>query len=170
VRTTLLVIGASLELVGIVLVGSPDLFPYAQRFSDWLEPRFWRLANPVLRWLGRPRRTNVVQVGAVAEASAAGHAGKLMTVKDGATLEEKVGFLLNRVTELQQDRNSIEERLTSVEREAHEQLATATEEMKGHVATELTAAHAAYLPARILGVVGLIVGLALATWANFLSP
>jgi hypothetical protein len=39
----LFLFGAAFELVGIVLVGSPDLFPAGARFSAWLRQRVNRL-------------------------------------------------------------------------------------------------------------------------------
>ena len=90
-------------------------------------------------------------------------------VKNDATLEEKVDFLLRRDKEAQRDVQALGHRLDDFEKAVGEKVDEAREAMAAHIARSLDAAHRAYLPLRRLGVVLLVVGLTMATAGNFVD-
>ncbi len=163
----LFVSGATLELVGIVFVGSPDLFPAADRFSAWLRLRVEPTANRFLRLLGRPRsQTVTLEPGVVRATGMPVYFSR--SLREGASLEERVEFLIRRDEEAQQRENDHEARLTAIEGETPERLEELRSAMELHVADSLEAAHRAYRELRIFGAVLLALGLGCATAANFL--
>jgi hypothetical protein len=94
VRAALYITGASIEFVGIVLVASPDLFPYATRISAWLT-RQYRYARDldnrvVVRLLRRRRDATIHAVTAGCVTAAGGTLTFKKTVADDASLEDKI--------------------------------------------------------------------------------
>lgn len=120
-KEVLVGVGAAFEFVGIILVGSPDVFPAAARVSAWLRARSLRALDPIRRWIGRPRR-HVVEAGAAISAEAALSASGIVSIRDEATLEEKVAFLLRRDEESQRGANEFRDRLATLERESSKRL------------------------------------------------
>jgi hypothetical protein len=87
-------------------------------------------------------------------------------MREGASLEEKVEFLLGRDQEAQERENDYEARLSAIEGETPERLEELQRGMERHVAEALEAAHREYQPLRILGAVLLALGLFCVTVAN----
>jgi hypothetical protein len=153
-------------LAGIVLVGSPDIFPQAERFSAWLRASARRLRDRVLRLIGRRRPVVVSGTGAGAMALG-GHARGVKSIPEDASLEEKVAYLLMREQETQLNVSDLQIHLADLGRESAERLEELRGRMEGHVADALRAAHERYLGLRLFGIVVLAVGLVCATAANF---
>jgi len=162
----LFVSGGVFELVGIVLVGSPDFFPEAERASRWLRDRWTRFVDRLLVMLGRPR-DRVVVVGVADAFDMSDHASVMKSADPNASLEEKVAFLLQRDQEAQRAANALSARLASTERESPKRLEELQGEMEQHVTDTLAAAHGLYLPLRLVGAGLLVVGLGCATAGNF---
>ena len=108
----LLIFGASMELAGIVLVGSPDLFPQAQRVSEWLRLRAGRVYERVRRLLGRPVHRTVTGSSAVAIAGGMSARGSVSVASD-ASMEDKVAFLLRRDEQTQARVDDLTESVTA---------------------------------------------------------
>ena len=162
----LFVCGALLELVGIVFVGSPDLFPAAGRISAWIGRRAAPTVNRLLRLLGRPRiHRATLEPGVVRVTGMPLYFTR--RIREGASLVEKVEYLLGRDQEAQERENDHDKRLTALEGETPERLEELRSAMELHVVDRLAAAHRAYLELRIFGAVLLAVGLGCATAANF---
>jgi hypothetical protein len=164
----LLIVGALVELTGIVLVGSPDLLPQAQRFSEWLQRRVRRACDRVMRLLGRPvvhtasARLGVSVAGGV---SARG----IVSVAADASLENKVAFLLRRDEQTQGRLDDLTEALQALTDDVARGLSEQRASMEAYIADTLSAAHQVYLPLRLLGVVLLTVGLGCVTAASFVA-
>jgi hypothetical protein len=165
----LYVVGAAIEALGIVLVASPDLVPGAVRFAGWLRPRLRAIEHRVRSLLRLPVSVTLHLSPATAKAGGSLTLSALTAVRDGATLVEKVEFLLGRDREAQEARNELSERVAAIGADAPRRLAQLRVELEAHVADELAAKQADYRAVRIGGTVALVVGLGLATWANFLS-
>ena len=70
-KASLYIVGAVVELSGILLVASPDLVPGALRFAAWARPRLRRIENGVRRlFRTRPRVRRQTATGHVVPASA----------------------------------------------------------------------------------------------------
>ena len=166
-RATLYVTGAALELVGILLIAWPDLLPYAERVSRWLRVVMRWLAER-LRRLFRRRRDVVVNVGAADALAIAGSISVVVSPNPDATLEERVEYLLRREQEAQAKLNAHDERIGAMEEHVPRRLDEHRAAAEEHVESEIIAAESRYRSLRSVGVVALIAGLVMATWANFL--
>src|SRR4051794_10374013 len=94
-KATLYIVGAVLELGGIILVGSPDLFPEAARLSGLMADRAQAVAGRLLRLLGLgPVPTHTVSSTLTMPFESEGPA--TVQVTPDASTEEKVAFLLER--------------------------------------------------------------------------
>jgi hypothetical protein len=164
----LLIVGALVELAGIVLVGSPDLFPQAQRVSEWLRLRVRRAYNRVMRLLGRPV-VHTVSLGAALSASGGVRARGIVSVAADASVEDKIAFLLRREEQTQGRLDDLTEALQALRDDLASGLSEQRTSMEAYVADALSAAHQAYLPLRLLGVVLLTVGLGCVTAASFVA-
>jgi hypothetical protein len=167
VKELLLAVGAALELVGIVLVGSPDLFPQAARVSAWLQARSQSAVDRLRAILGRGRDVTVT-VGAADAVAIADNATVMKAASEGASLEEKIEFLLRRDQEAQRDVNDLRTKLAAIEGNMPEQLEQLRWAMEEHVNEALIEAHRRYLPLRVIGAVALAAGLVCVTVATFL--
>lgn len=167
-RTTLYIAGAVIEFFGIVLVASPDLVPYAQRFSSWLGRQYAHIVAFIRRLLRRPR-TVTAHVSAGGVVLASGHATVEKSIPDDATLEEKVRLLLTRDKEAQRDVQALDRRLDDLRKAIDPMLDALRETMTAHVETSLDRAHREYLALRLVGVALVVVGLTLATTGNFVE-
>jgi len=168
-RATLYIVGAVLEVVGIILVASPDLVPGAVRLARWVRPRWRRVENRVRRILRLPpggiTYEDAATVGLNLSISTAAEVG----FNPEASLEDKVAFLLRRNSETQKEMNALSQRLDAIETEAPKRVDELRAELEAHIAHELTAAKEDYRAARIGGAMVLAVGLALTTTGNFVS-
>jgi hypothetical protein len=167
-QAALLVVGAAFEFAGIVLVGSPDLFPQAVRVSGWLRLRHRTIVNRLWRLIGRPR-AKVVEIGLASEINVAASLSAIKSTSDIGSLEDKVGFLLRRDQEAQRDMNALRERVDAIERDSPKRLDELRDSMETHVAGELRAALEVYLPLRVAGAFALAAGLICVMVANFVD-
>jgi hypothetical protein len=168
VRSGLYIAGAFIEFLGIILVGSPDLFPQARRVSGWIGLGYRRVTNRFWRLIGRPR-SKIVSLGLAGEVSTSGSLSAVKVTTSVGTIGQKVDFLLRRDEEAQRHVNELRERIRVLEGKIASGLETARAEMEDHVTHALRTAHEAYLPLRIVGVVALVVGLGLVTAGNFVN-
>lgn len=166
-KVALLILGPACELAGIVLVGSPDVFPQTERFGSWLAKRYGAFVNLILGLLRRPR-SRAVEIGAADSVELADRMSITKSVKPGATVEEKIDFLLTRDQEAQRDVNLLRAALEDTEAAASKRVEALRAELVEHVAEELRRTHELLLPLRLTGIGLLVVGLAMVSIAAFL--
>jgi hypothetical protein len=75
VKDALHIIGAAIELLGIIVVASPDLLPGALRFSRWIRLSWRRLETRIRRVLHISPRVIVYDDHRVGTVELAGHLG-----------------------------------------------------------------------------------------------
>jgi hypothetical protein len=160
---TLYIVGAFFEMLGIVLIGAPDLVPGAISLAGWARVQ-WRALQRRLGFQGGGGTTTGplqarIEMRGKATISTGGGA---MT-----TLDEKVSYLLRRDRETQRDTNALRARVEDLEGNLARRLEELRGDMKTHVEDELTAAQADWRTARIGGTVALAFGLVLTTLGNF---
>jgi hypothetical protein len=166
VKAALYIVGALFELGGIVLIAAPDLVPGALRLAGRANRRWRPIENRIRRVLRlRPRR----YVGSATLTGGIEFAGRISAVKgtSATTLEEKVEYLLRRDEEAQRATNEIRDAVADVRVEVARTLDELRDELRAHVAREITASDGAYRTARIAGTIALSLGLLLATLGNF---
>ena len=76
-----------------------------------------------------------------------------MSVAADASLEDKVAFLLRREEQMQTKLDDLAEAVLALTDELASRLSEQRASMEAHLADALRAAHQAYLPLRLLGVV-----------------
>ena len=159
-RAALYIAGAIFELFGIVLVASPDLFPQAARVSRWIADRSGELRDALLQMIGRGK----LQTHPVGASVAMPYdiEGWTKSPVPDATLEENVGYLLERVEAIQHVLTAFGGRIAVLERDLPRRVSAVRSEMDAR----LRAALSAYLPLRLVGIAALILGLALSTAGN----
>jgi hypothetical protein len=168
VKAALLVIGAAFELLGIVLVASPDLVPGAVRFARWTSVRSRRIENRVRRDLGLPARgRTVIGVSAGTLAIVGMNASGIVGYNPDAPIEAKVEYLLRRDRAAQEEANRLAQRVSNLEEESATRLDDLRREIEARILREIEAAQLDFRRARIGGTVALALGLGLATAANF---
>jgi hypothetical protein len=167
-RTVLLVIGAFVELLGILLVASPDLVPWALRFAGWIRPRWRRFENRLRRLLRLPHRGITHEVSLSAAIATGGRVSGVVDFNREAPLEEQVAFLLRRNVESQNETNALAARIAALEEETPGRLEALRAELEAHVSRSVATAKEDYRTARVMGVLVLVLGLVLTTLANLL--
>lgn len=163
----LLVVGAVLELFGIVLVASPDLVPGTMRLVRWIRPRWRRVENRVRRLLRLPVRAITYEDFATVTMKMHASATAEVGIDPHASLEDKVAFLLRRHSETERSLNTLAQRLTAVETDTPTRIAELRTEMETHIERRLESAKEDYRVARVGGALVLALGLAMTTAANF---
>jgi hypothetical protein len=165
VRAGLFIVGAAFELLGIVLIGSPDLVPLQRRVTAAIRSGASRATWWLLRHFGR--RRHVVGAGSGVIAVAGMSARGIVGIREDASLEEKVAFLLRREKITQNRISDLTEGLSSLREQLHERAGELQATMEEHVAAELDAVRREYRDARVAGIALLTLGLVCVTLANF---
>jgi hypothetical protein len=171
-RVWLVTLGATNELLGVLLVASPELIPYVKAIAFWIKAqRDWlylQRIRPVLRRVFHlPALTHQVVVGATVPFESSMGIPTIGTrPREGAPIDAIVAFLS---AEVERMRTSI----TELEREFHSHTAKSSEELK-RVRTELTSETREALQAlaernlrlRLLGLMYVAAGLVLSWVGN----
>jgi hypothetical protein len=132
-RTFVLVIGAFVELLGILLVASPDLVPWALRFAGWIRPRWRRFENRLRRLLRLPHRGVTHEVSVSGAIAAGGRVSGVVDFNRQAPLEEQVAFLLRRNVESQNETDALAARIAALEEETRGRLEALRAVLEEHV-------------------------------------
>jgi hypothetical protein len=160
-KTILSLVGAVVELLGILLVASPDLVPGAGRFAAWARPRIENLVRRLVR--ARPHPIN--QETATSELRLGGNL--LVKLSSQAqTLQEQVAFLLRRDAEAQRSMNELRQRVGSLEEALKREVASVQEHLEDRIEDRIAEAQRDFRTARFFGVAALAVGLGLSTAGN----
>ncbi len=165
--TILFVGGAISEFAGIVMIAFPDLLPGTRRLSAWLERRARIVANRIRRLLGLPPRRHEVAGSASLTGSGRVRGSGVVGIGLGATIEQKVDFLLRRDQASQEAVNRLARRMEDLEERLARDLEGLCEQMEGHVERKLTIAAEQYRALRVAGTAALAFGLVCVTTANF---
>jgi len=168
VRPALYLVGAIVELLGIVLVASPDLVPGAVAFAGRL--RAWaRMIESRLRsFLHLPPRVRVASLDVTVTGKGRVGGSLVVGFNEKASLEEKVAWLLRRDRESQEAHNALAARVEAFEEETLRRLEQLRGELKEDIEARLSSRLADLRAARLWGVAALIIGLGLGTVANLL--
>lgn len=166
-KAALFVIGAAVELLGIVLVASPDLVPGAVRLARWTRVRWRPIENRVRRAVGLAPRGRVVELSATISGGGRVSASAIVGHNPGAPIESKVEYLLRRDQALQETANRLTQRVETLEAESAKRIDDLRQEIEARIVREIEVAQEDYRRARIGGTIALAIGLALVTAANF---
>jgi hypothetical protein len=164
-KTSLYIVGAIVELCGILLVASPDLVPGALRFVAWMRPRLRQVENRVRRLVRARPREVVIHASSNAVMRFSGHASATVTTS-AQTLEEKVDFLLRRDVDTQSNMNEIGRRLEKVENSLDREAVAVREHLEARIEDRLSETQRDFRTARFVGVAALAAGLGLSTAGN----
>lgn len=167
-RATFYIAGAVLELGGIVLVGWPDVLPYAERVSLSLRLATRRVMNRLRLALGRPRHYDIHAGAGSFHVTGSASASAVVSIGPDATLEEQVAYLLRREQEAQRNLNAHDKRLRAIEDSLPKQLDELRADTERHVSEEISAVAWQHRPLRFIGALALLIGLVLTTAASFL--
>jgi hypothetical protein len=176
-RDWLLSYAGSTELFGIVLLATPELVPLANSAASAMAAGFRRLWGAVRtlgrriehigrRLLNRPRGPIVHTGAAVGRARVGGDLTVTRSVSEGASLEEKVAFLLERDQEVQVWIRQRELEIGRLPLSWREDIERASTALRDEQAKAIQALRETHLRARLLGIALLVVGVFLNTWGN----
>lgn len=166
-RETLFIVGAAVELLGIVLVASPDLVPGAVRLARWTRPRWRPIENRVRRFVGLTPRGRVVELSATISGAGRVSASGVVGRDPNTSIESKVEYLLRRDQASQEAANRLTQRVEALEAESAKRIDDLRREIDARIVREIEEAQEDYRRARIGGTFALAIGLALVTFANF---
>ncbi len=157
-----------MQFFGIIALAWPDLIPWKERLSGWLNDAYRRAENRLRRLFRRPPRTRTISLNvSLASARASASAAANVASSDGASLEDKVAFLLRRDQNAQQLENKVAARLNALEQEGPKRLDEVRAELKGHFEERRIEVLIRYRALRQAGAVLLAVGLICSIVANF---
>jgi hypothetical protein len=172
-RGWLYAFGGSAEFFGLLLVAAPELVPILQSIGatavgGWRSLRALQreAAARLLRLLGRPPRQHVVvgAGGATARGSVSG-SGRV-SHSPGATLEGKVDYLLRRDQQVQDALERLHLSLEAMPGRWEAAIGEASETLRAEHSRALVQLRERHLQPRLLGILLLAVGVALATAGN----
>lgn len=174
-RHWLLACGGSLEFWGVLLVASPEIAPSLRRLAVALaavrsqtKALAHRAANRARRMLGRPPRP--IEMSGTSVASGGGRTRGRGTVglREGASLKEKVEYLIEREQKTQERLADLREDLEALPERWRDDMEATAGTLRREQSEGLDALRDEHLTARVGGVVLLVSGLVLATWGNLL--
>lgn len=173
-QATFFVLGASLQLVGIILVGALDIFPPVERpvirAAAWAERRWRAIENSARRHLGMQPRGRHSHVAVADEGLRMGGDSISTTVGTTATsTKDRIDYLLRRDRATQEAIERLDKRIDASAESVRAELAELRDELTGRLSTEIASAQADYQRARRWGAAALALGLALSTIATFLG-
>jgi hypothetical protein len=171
-REWLLSFGGSAEAFGLLLVAAPELVPILQSIGSavvgsWLRMKalLRKAERAVRRLLHRPSGQVVSAGGALATAAGMSARGRVGP-KEGATLEEKVEYLLRRDEDVQDRLEEVHHSLESMPARWRADISEASETLRSEHTRALEQMRDRHLKARLLGVALLLIGIGLATAGN----
>ncbi len=158
-KTALYILGAFFELIGIVLVASPDLLPFAVPLARaWRRFRY-RVGGPF-----KPRP--IVHNAAVEINVGVNMRVDSVHLRVPASTGGKFAYLFARDEEIQRAMNKLGNRVEDLETDVARGIAALREELVTHVSDKVAAAQADYRVVRSAGAILLLGGLVLSTLGN----
>lgn len=167
-KPTFYIMGAVLDLIGIVLIASPDLVPWAVRMAARLRVLEQSIENRLRRLLRIGPRGRIASLSATVTGGASVSAVVTRGLSPGASIEQQVAYLLRRDEDAQTTFNAFASRVERIERETPAQLNALRTELQSHVEDRVSQRLADLRAARLWGVAFLMAGLALGSVANLL--
>ena len=166
--TALLVLGVTAEIVGVMLVAAPDYVPHLVQLARAVRgrtvPLVRRFAAFVRRLFRRPRHLTISAEPATLRLT--GSIRGVVSVRDGASIDEKVDYLLRREQHAQEQFDAIDRRISAQPAQWRSELEAMRAEIETTIDSRLTESERRYIRARQIGLLFLIVGLSLTTAAN----
>ena len=175
----MLVAAGGAEICGIVLVASPELEGPAARLwtrvvagwrGGWARVRSgWRkLTSRVARLVGKQRTPTpqYVQLHPADSVEAAGSLSLRTALNAGATVDERIAFLLRRDQAVQAELERLDQTLAELPKRWTRDIENASGLLRTEYAESLRRLRDAHLRARLAGVGLLVFGIVLATWGN----
>jgi hypothetical protein len=159
------------ELLGIVLIASPELWPRTVRVYRSLSGVLSRAVSPVVRRVRRilrfPPPGQIVSVGGIASSvSLSGHATATTAPSPGATESQLIDYLIRQERRSQERLDELERRLGVLPAEWREEIERARAEME-RLSRELVREVAdRRIRLRLLGLLYVAIGIVLSGLAN----
>jgi hypothetical protein len=167
-RVWLVTLGATNELLGVLFVASPEIGRVLPGFLAKVRKRVDVVVRVIRRYFEKPRDV-VLKVGGVAEASGTvGTPTIVQTPGLGASLDERVNYLMERDRENRTRFHVVERELVRLPEQWHselEGLRTELEELQRELVRRVAEAR---IRLRLLGLAYVIVGIVLAWLGNVL--
>jgi hypothetical protein len=172
-RTWLVTLGAWNELLGVLLVASPELIPRLHHVLSFIARRlrsaFRRLVTAIGNLLRIPRSPLVVQVGKAGTMELAGRGVTLKSTIHGIDLTQQVEFLLKRTSEHEKRLDLIEPELERI----REEIRSSTQEVRVELRREQEALERRLadkrISLRLLGLAYVVLGLVLGWGGNLVG-
>ncbi len=176
-RVWFLALGAVEELMGIILVASPELFPRATRSGARLRQASLASVGRLIAWirdlprrlLRRPLPPHVVYGGGALSAEGAGGASVRTAPPAGATLAERVAWLLNRLNEVQDSLDEITDRLREMPKEWRADMRRDLDELRQELRALVQETAESHIEFRLAGIALLVIGLVISTAGNLVQ-
>jgi hypothetical protein len=164
-RHWILSFGGSFELFGLLLAAAPELVPILRAVGRRVASAWRKAADFVRRVLRLPRHHRLVVSDSVS-VEGAGSLSASLSIAPGASLDEKVEFLLRRYNETEDRLDEIAKTLRQHPDDWQAAIDAATASLRTEQAEAIRALRGEHLRERLLGVAMLLLGLVLATWGN----
>lgn len=164
-REVLTGVGAAFEWVGIWLVAAPELSPRLVRAWGRVRPAAMRVVWWVRRrlgWRGRVSKDLHVRSGI----KVGGHASAVLSKGEGASLEEKVEFLLEQDREAQRRLNKVERAIAEQPEAWRQDIEETRGELEAFVREQVERERDVHIRIRLVGIVFLLAGVPLLAVAN----
>lgn len=156
-KVALIVIGMTLEVVGLILTASPELAPRVRRVKAALRPLRARLEGRIRRLLKRPKHV-VMQAGVSGGMALGGHAPGYVSVSDDASLERKLSFLMEQAVRDQQRLNELEHRVADMPGEWRKDVDATRATLEARIGQELEQARELFIVQRLIGLTCIATG------------
>jgi ABC-type ATPase with predicted acetyltransferase domain len=158
--------GGTLDLIGIALVASPELFPHVSRVYGASRRRALRIASHVRRLLRRPSEAHVFRPSSGGIRLSGGSAVLVKSVSPAADLDRKVEALVGIVEELQQRLGNLENSVHILPDTWRADIADLRSKLEAYVQSESERMREAHLGKRLTGIACLFLGSSLLSVAS----
>jgi hypothetical protein len=157
--------GGSAELFGLIFTASPELQPMT--VAAWARVRASaRRGIGRLRALLRRPRVIHASTGIASSGEMAGSISVIKGVREDATLEERVEWLLNRDREAQEEAKKLRQELHELPKQWATDIEAVSTALRLEIQQNLDEVRDFRLGDRLNGIALLAVGIVLATWGN----
>jgi hypothetical protein len=170
-RTWLLTLGAANELIGVLMIASPELLPLVVAVAVWLATRT-RTSLIRLRELARRLIWGVHSVSGTGTMSIEGAAsveanlGTLHQPAEGLTLDELVDWLIKRFQEQDARIRALEQRQAQMPEDWRNDIREASRVTREYAESLVRRFADRHLPLRLLGLLCVLIGILLGAIGN----
>jgi hypothetical protein len=164
----LVTLGAANEVLGLVMIASPELLPLAQRAGHWLIVLSRRAASKLASLLGLPRHYEIHAEPGHFTIDGSVHTVGLVGPKRDPSLEESIAWLIERESKNQEEHQRLERLMRGLPEEWRTDIAQARQELEMRSEALVQRWADRHLHLRLLGVAYVVLGLVLAWLGNVL--